>query len=1092
MRYKHLRRFILLLVCVHSTVHAANWPSYQGNNARSGITNEHLALPLAETWNYHATQAPRPAWPAPAKRDIWHEIDALRPTVTYDRAYQTVASDGKVYFGSSATDDICCLDAATGALQWRFFTQGPVRLAPALAHGNVYAGSDDGSMYCLDAATGEQIWQRQIDPEANRIPGNGRIICSTPIRTGALVIGDVVHVFAGLFPSQGVFYCALNAQDGAVIWKKRLRDFSPQGYLLASANRLFVPTGRTTPGIFDPETGRFLGEMEGRGGAYAVVVNDALVSGPGRSTGGLDLTDTATRESIVQFDGLRMLVKKGIAYVQSDRKFYALDHVHHTELAHTRHGLTKQRREHEEQLGALEKDTPEALALITQIDTLNTQIDACTSKMRQCILWTQPSWTPFSFILTKDFLFAGGDGEVAAFSAATGEVLWTGKVSGKAYGLAVADGALLVSTDQGIIHCFRHENPEREYVNREVREHTPYPADAWSPVYADAAQHIIDALWPDASTHTPLRGYCLVAGCGEGRLAYELARRTQMTIVCVEREPKRVAAARDALSRAGLYGTRISVLHGELDELSLTSYVANVIVSDDAVRGKEITADIHVIERLLKPYGGLAIIGQPRGVGRKRDRLNQRKLEGWLRDSSTPWQLDTQQGLWCTYRRGAAAGAGEWTQLYANAAHTACSTDTLKGPMRIQWFGRPGPREMIDRHHRPMSSLFKDGRNFIPANDRIITIDPYNGTPLWKLDVPNSRRVGALRNCGHMVVTNESLLVAVEDKCWSIDVETGVRNSILNAPQLRQTPRDWGYLNHMGNQLFGSGMKAEASLRRFGKSTINKHIEGDFRPMIASDYLFSLDAQTGKVLWTYDKKSVIMNNGITLGEGRIYFVESRSPRALSNKRGRLRVDRFFESDTELVALDARSGRKVWRQAVTFPYDQIMFLSNSQGVLLATGTDNVGELVQYDLYGFDSATGDAKWHNSCQNGDAIGGAHGEQWQHPAIIGNRIFCDPFAFDLQTGERQAYLLERGGGGCGGLTASAHYLYGRGANPRMYPIDKDKTNGIRLTHVSRPGCWLNIIPAGGIVMLPESSSGCTCGYPLQTSFAFIPESAL
>jgi len=38
-------------------------------------------------------------------------------------------------------------------------------------------------------------------------------------------------------------------------------------------------------------------------------------------------------------------------------------------------------------------------------------------------------------------------------------------------------------------------------------------------------------------------------------------------------------------------------------------------------------------------------------------------------------------------------------------------------------------------------------------------------------------------------------------------------------------------------------------------------------------------------------------------------------------------------------------------------------------------------------------------------------------------------------------------------------------------------------------PGCWINIIPAGGLVLIPEASSGCTCGYPLQTSMAFIPK---
>ena len=28
------------------------------------------------------------------------------------------------------------------------------------------------------------------------------------------------------------------------------------------------------------------------------------------------------------------------------------------------------------------------------------------------------------------------------------------------------------------------------------------------------------------------------------------------------------------------------------------------------------------------------------------------------------------------------------------------------------------------------------------------------------------------------------------------------------------------------------------------------------------------------------------------------------------------------------------------------------------------------------------------------------------------------------------------------------------------------------------RPGCWLNAIPAGGVVLVPDATSGCQCSY--------------
>jgi len=64
---------------------------------------------------------------------------------------------------------------------------------------------------------------------------------------------------------------------------------------------------------------------------------------------------------------------------------------------------------------------------------------------------------------------------------------------------------------------------------------------------------------------------------------------------------------------------------------------------------------------------------------------------------------------------------------------------------------------------------------------------------------------------------------------------------------------------------------------------------------------------------------------------------------------------------------------------------------------------------------------------------------------------------------------------------------MFWRGHNPWMYDL-RQKDGAIRLNKVARPGCWINIIPAGGLVLIPESSSGCTCGYALQSSMAYAP----
>jgi len=413
----------------------------------------------------------------------------------------------------------------------------------------------------------------------------------------------------------------------------------------------------------------------------------------------------------------------------------------------------------------------------------------------------------------------------------------------------------------------------------------------------------------------------------------------------------------------------------------------------------------------------------------------------------------------------------------------------------LQWFGAPGPQHIIDRHHRPMSPLVKDGRVFLPAFNRIIAADMYNGTPLWELEVPASSRIGALKDCGQMLVTDDLIYIASAGECWGIDAATGKRTLTFSVPE---GPRDWGYLNHVGSRLVGSGQKKNASfyVQAFTDSPDNgsKIMEGDFRDVIISDYLFSFDRHTQKKPWNYRNGS-IMNNAIAIGDGRIFLAECRNPDIMKDPNGRIRIDKFCEKDLFIVALDLETGNKIWEKPFSFPFEQIMYLNYAENTILLTGSYNKNNYVHYGLYAFHADSGEAKWNTEYLgmnvNGDepfGTEGSHGEQWQHPVINGSTIYSKPYAYDLHTGEKKDYVFYRGGHGCGGFTGSAYYMYGRGSNPKMFPLETETTSGIQLTQVTRPGCWLNTIPAGGLILLPESSSGCTCAYSVQTSLAFAP----
>jgi outer membrane protein assembly factor BamB len=129
----------------------------------------------------------------------------------------------------------------------------------------VFVGSDDGSLYCLRARDGALRWRFEASEVERRLPGNGRVISYWPIRCGIVVEDETVYFGAGLFPNEGMHLFALNAPDGTVRWRRSV-ELSGQGYMLASAQRLYVPTGRTNPVRFARADGTRQGEYESGGG----------------------------------------------------------------------------------------------------------------------------------------------------------------------------------------------------------------------------------------------------------------------------------------------------------------------------------------------------------------------------------------------------------------------------------------------------------------------------------------------------------------------------------------------------------------------------------------------------------------------------------------------------------------------------------------------------------------------------------------------------------------------------------------------------------------------------------------------------------
>jgi outer membrane protein assembly factor BamB len=1051
---------ILLIICIaifsYTNTCSADWPTYRADNQRSGVTDETLQLPLTKSWTYKATHTPQPAWPEmPAQNNYWHRIHNLTPTNTYDRTFHVAAADNKLYFGSSADDTLYCLDTSTGKTLFSFTAQAPIRLAPALANGKVYFGSDDGRLYCLDAQNGQLIWTYKSTPD-QQLCGNGRMISPYPVRSGVIVEDNTVYITCGIFPTKGVYLCAVDADTGAEIYKTKT-DASLQGYMLSSPTRLFAPTGRTAPQVFDRNTGKKIGSF-GAGGSFAVVLEDMLVSGP-NERGQININDPASREAIVSTPGLRVIANGPMVYIMRKDSLSALDRKTYIQL--------------NAQISAIEK-----IKVRQRSPQQKKQLLELRTERDKCLKWQQPCPPLYSFIMAGNQLIAGAQNKIYIYDAADGKELWNAPVDGKAYGLAVSNDKLFASTDTGAIHCFGRTVSAPETITPAIDDSSPYHSASYADIYTKTAEKILK----DCNLK---QGYCLVLGAGNGRLAYEIAKRSDFHIIGVEPDPEKVAQARKLLKPTGLYGPRIVMHNLDLEKLPYPKYFANLIVSDQALQTAEIKTPPQELYRMLRPCGGVLALAYPAGLKSKN------YMTKWSRDAIPDFEISRQASIvYGLAKRDPLKGQGQWTHMLADPANTACSNDDLvQGPVDLQWFGRPGPREMIDRHHRNVPPLYNNGRLFVPGDSVVFAVDAYNGTVQWDVRVPNSRRLGVFLDSSNMVVDDKYLYIAAQDKCSTFNVDTGKLALTHTMPQLiENTQCDWSYLARSNDMLFGSAAKKDASYTETSYDADSSLWYHNMK-VVTSKYIFAMEPATGKVLWEF-KKGLILNPTITIGDNKMFFVETTSPKAIADKLGRIPIKTLFDGgDQNLVALDIKTGKTIYRKKLDVSnFQEPVFLNYSDNVLLLNGSRLIGQNVTYHVDAFNSDNAQRIWNTTHNAELPADGGHGEYNRHPTIVGQTVYIWPYAYNLKTGDKiEGWKFDRRGHGCGGVSASTHGLFWRGQNPMMYDLTPDG-GPIRLTTVTRPGCWVNIIPAGGMILIPEASSGCTCGHSIQTSLAFVP----
>ncbi len=612
---------------------------------------------------------------------------------------------------------------------------------------------------------------------------------------------------------------------------------------------------------------------------------------------------------------------------------------------------------------------------------------------------------------------------------------------------------------------------------------SPYPRDSLTQLYERAADRIV-------AEYGLTKGICLVYGCGEGRLAFELAKRTDMMIVGVDTDPAKTNKAITRLMKAGVYGARVTIRQvPSLSSLPFTNYMANLIVSDNMLATGQCEGSAAEMFRVLRPSGGVACLGQPKPSPK---RMSRSALEKWLGTGSVKYTLtNNADGIWAKAVRPDLPGAGWWSHMYGNVNNNGNSNDSLEGGRQtsdfdVQWISWPGADTKADRQVRGQGPVTKNGRMVYYGLDRIITLDTYNGTILWSLEVPNLKRFNMPRDGGWICLDDEYAYMAVKDDCWVLNADTGLRTTThtLNDPGY-----DWGCVFRYNDKLYGSAV-IEDSFYTGWWSDAYWYETQDAK--ICSKYLFA-NRLDGSRAWTYHSddadKGVIINSTICMGNGSVYFVESRNTAAKSLTSGRIGSQLW--KDLYLVAVDAETGRRQWQKnlkastgndPVVANGTAIMHLMYSDDTLILESSD-----AEYYIYAYAATDGTAKWNKKVP-WPRKGRDHGSHLQRVVISGGRTWgatgIKGFALSNGTVSKGAEMPPTN---CGTIAAAGDVFLGR-FNKGNLKLWDSQDGSLSSWERIRPGCYLNVIGSGGMVLAPEGGGGCDCydgGF--HTSVGFI-----
>jgi outer membrane protein assembly factor BamB len=938
-----------------------------------------------------------------------------------------------MFVPSMVNDSVIALDTETGAKRWQFYAEGPVRFAPAVWRSKVYSISDDGYLYCLNADDGEQLWKFRGLPEGRqdrKLLGHGRLISLWPARGGPVLADGIIYFAAGLWPADGVFVHALDAESGRPLWSNTDSDhipeanmdhgigqyagITPQGYLAIVGGRLVVPCGAQLTAFLDLETGKLQDYHTGWGGRVGLPKGTWFVAGVNSylSHSG-DLynlnrdNDERFRNSGVRRDYKSQLYPGGFTRFQIDptnqknlgpfREPVLTPEVMFTTEPES--GIVAHDLASTELVSRDESEIPAHRKEDKYPDTL-------TGSFRR--LWNLPSKLRIH-IKAGPRLYVGGPDQMAAIRTPQGDespkLVWSAKVQGTPHRMLAANGKLFVVTREGRIYAFGAQDKTEPVVHRS--KSTVLRRGPWS-LRANNILHATRAT----------EGYALVLGLEQGGLVKELLRQSQLYVIAIDDNVEVVERLRRRLDEAGLYGSRASVHLGDPLTYPLPPYLASLVVSEKAADlisapGRDV---VKALVHPLRPYGGTMCLPRSANLA---DLLDNSKADGFARRRA--------RNLVLLARRGPLPGAADWTHEEADAASTGASEDRfLKAPLGLLWFDGS-----MRWYRKPGGTVVRvaGGRVLVKA-EKLTAIDVYSGRMLWQADLPSLHSP-----TDQMVTAGDAVYVTGGRDCLVLDPQTGQETWRINLP---------------------AGLDGTWS---------NLHVWRDHLVALSGRHLFCINLRTGKDLWRYELGRE--NVSLAVGGGRVFCAELLNPRRpqAEGQAPRMR------------ALRIRTGEPLWEtqggSAVRYSEAHDLIVTSSAIYQAGDGT-LVANLPAPPEAPEEGPAPPAPYPLSIIDRNILWGTVDQFMLRDLLTGEA-----------SGEQTAWVRR----GCTGLRSSANMVTTR-FRANIACIDLESRDITSMWNV-RPACYNNLFPANGVLNAPCLTGGCTCNYT-PASQAYVPVSVI